>query len=45
MTLSRSLRKAKLLTEKTIILEEKGFDAATITEDDVAQYGIGSETA
>jgi len=28
------------LTEKVIILDEKGFDATTITEDDVEQYGI-----
>lgn len=28
------------VTEKTIILEEKGFDATTITEEDVEQYGI-----
>lgn len=26
--------------EKTIIMDEKGFDATTITADDVAQYGI-----
>lgn len=28
------------ITEKTIILEEKGFDATTITEEDVEKYGI-----
>ena len=28
------------LTEKTIILDEKGFDATTITEEDVEKYGI-----
>lgn len=28
------------ITEKTIIMDEKGFDATTITEDDVNQYGI-----
>ena len=27
-------------TEKTIIMDEKGFDATTITADDVANYGI-----
>ena len=27
-------------TEKTIIMEEKGFDAATITQEDVDKYGI-----
>ncbi len=28
------------LAEKTIILDEKGFDATTITEEDVEKYGI-----
>lgn len=28
------------IEEKTIIMDEKGFDATTITEDDVNQYGI-----
>lgn len=28
------------LSEKTIIMDEKGFDATTITSDDVANYGI-----
>lgn len=28
------------LDEKTIIMEEKGFDATTITQEDVDQYGI-----
>lgn len=28
------------ITEKTIIMDEKGFYATTITEDDVNQYGI-----
>lgn len=28
------------ITEKTIILEEKGFDASTITQEDVDTYGI-----
>ena len=28
------------LSEKTIIMDEKGFDATTITADDVANYGI-----
>ena len=28
------------ITEKTIILEEKGFDATSITEEDVEKYGI-----
>ncbi len=29
------------LEEKTIIMDEKGFDAETITEEDVETYGIG----
>lgn len=28
------------ITEKTIIMDEKGFDATTITQEDVDQYGI-----
>lgn len=28
------------ITEKTIIMEEKGFDATEITQEDVEQYGI-----
>ena len=28
------------ITEKTIVMEEKGFDAATITQEDVDTYGI-----
>ena len=28
------------ITEKTIIMDEKGFDASTITADDVEKYGI-----
>lgn len=27
-------------TEKTIVMEEKGFDAATITQEDIDKYGI-----
>ena len=30
----------KIITEKTIIMDEKGFDATTITADDVSTYGI-----
>lgn len=29
------------LEEKTIIMDEKGFDAETITDEDIATYGIG----
>ncbi len=34
------LEKDEEITEKTIVMEEKGFDAATITQDDVDTYGI-----
>ena len=34
------LEKGETLSEKVIILDEKGFDAETITEDDVNKYGI-----
>ena len=34
------LEKGETLSEKTVIMNEKGFDATTITDDDVAQYGI-----
>ena len=37
----QKLEKGEKLAEKTIIMEEKGFDAATITQEDVDQYGIG----
>ncbi len=35
------LENGEALTEKKIIMEEKGFDASTITQEDVDQYGIG----
>ena len=35
------LEKGETLAQKTIIMDEKGFDAATITQADVDQYGIG----
>lgn len=35
------LEKGEKLSEKTIIMDEKGFDAATITQEDVDKYGIG----
>ena len=35
------LENGEALTQKTIIMDEKGFDAATITQADVDQYGIG----
>lgn len=34
------LENGETLSEKTIIMDEKGFDATTITDDDVANYGI-----
>jgi len=36
----KKLEKGETITEKTIIMDEKGFDANTITEDDVNNYGI-----
>lgn len=36
----QKLEKGETISEKTIIMEEKGFDASTITEDDVNKYGI-----
>ena len=34
------LEKGETLSQKTIIMDEKGFDATTITDDDVNKYGI-----
>ncbi len=34
------LEKGETLSEKTIIMDEKGFDASTITQEDVDKYGI-----
>ncbi len=34
------LEKGETLSQKTIIMDEKGFDASTITADDVEKYGI-----
>lgn len=36
----KKLEAGEKLTEKTIIMDEKGFDATTITQDDVNNYGI-----
>ena len=36
----QKLQNNEEITEKTIIMDEKGFDATTITEDDVNKYGI-----
>ena len=35
------LEKGEKLEQKTIIMDEKGFDATTITKEDVDKYGIG----
>ncbi|MBR4510709.1 MAG: ABC transporter substrate-binding protein [Ruminococcus sp.] len=34
------LEKGEKLDKKTVVMEEKGFDAKTITDDDVSKYGI-----
>ena len=36
----KKVQNGETLTEKTIIMEEKGFDAASITQEDVDKYGI-----
>ncbi|MCQ2081909.1 MAG: ABC transporter substrate-binding protein [Lachnospiraceae bacterium] len=36
----KKLEKGETIAEKTIIMDEKGFDASTITQDDVNNYGI-----
>lgn len=36
----KKLQKGETISEKTIIMDEKGFDATEITEDDVNKYGI-----
>ncbi len=36
----QKLEKGETITEKTIVMDEKGFDAKTITDDDVNTYGI-----
>ena len=36
----KKLENGETITEKQIIMEEKGFDATEITADDVAKYGI-----
>ena len=36
----KKLENGETLTEKTIIMDEKGFDATTITQEDVDNYGI-----
>lgn len=36
----KTIEAGETISEKTIIMEEKGFDATTITQEDVDQYGI-----
>ena len=36
----KKLEKGESLSEKVIIMDEKGFDASTITQEDVDKYGI-----
>ena len=36
----KKIEAGETISQKTIIMEEKGFDATTITEDDVNNYGI-----
>ena len=36
----KKLEAGETISEKTIIMDEKGFDATTITDDDVNNYGI-----
>ncbi len=36
----KTLQSGGTITEKTVIMDEKGFDAATITQEDVDNYGI-----
>ena len=36
----KKLENGETISEKTIIMDEKGFDASTITADDVEKYGI-----
>ena len=36
----KTLENGGTIAEKTIVMDEKGFDATTITADDVANYGI-----
>ena len=34
------LEKGESIGEKVVVMDEKGFDAATITQEDVDKYGI-----
>ena len=37
----KKLEAGETIEEKTIVMDEKGFDAETITQADIDQYGIG----
>jgi simple sugar transport system substrate-binding protein len=37
----KKLEAGEILTEKKVISEEKGFDATTITQEDIDTYGLG----
>jgi len=39
-TIIKGLENGQAPAEKVVIMEEKGFDAATITKEDVEKYGI-----
>ncbi len=39
-TIIKTLESGGTITEKVVIMDEKGFDATTITQDDVNKYGI-----
>jgi simple sugar transport system substrate-binding protein len=36
----KKLENGETLEEKTVIMEEQGFDATTITDEDIEKYGI-----
>ena len=36
----KDLQSGKTPAEKVIVMDEKGFDASTITQEDVDNYGI-----
>ena len=36
----QKIENGEKIEEKTIVMEEKGFDATTITQEDVDTYGI-----
>ncbi len=36
----KKLEKGETISEKTVVMDEKGFDATTITDEDIEKYGI-----